>query len=133
MSCVSCPNEIMAVSVATAQDAAAESATASQADAKSSSGAVVAEISPDYTTTITVPESVSFNALGTYCIAIRCPVVDAQNVSCAKVVVTNGTDTVPILICDGDNWRPCAIKCRTILKLRYHSDPAHFVVEQVKR
>lgn len=74
--------------------------------------------------TITVPSTVTFNN-GCYCIGLFTTI--PTTVNCARIVITNGTDTVNVLKCNGDYWRPCQLRCRSILKLLYLSDPVHFL------
>ena len=101
--CVCCPNFVAATSVATAEGI----------------------------TTITVPSTFNPTVCNCYCLLIRTSIPNTTE--CNSVVVTNGTVTWPILVCDGNNYRPCQLKCRSVLKLRYLSDPAHFLLEKVKR
>lgn len=75
--------------------------------------------------TITVADTVDFSE-GCYCIGLFTTI--PTTVSCCRVVVTNGTDELDILKCDGDYWRPCQLKCRNVLRLRYLSDPAHLLI-----
>lgn len=91
---------------------------------KAVSVAVTSELTEDYLT-ITVPTTVTFTE-GNYCIGLNTTI--PTTVSCARVVVTNGTDTVPILKCDGDYWRPCQLRCKSVLRLRYLDDPAHLLI-----
>lgn len=75
--------------------------------------------------TITVPSTVSFTAPGCYRIALYTTIPTTLN--CARIVITNGTDTLDVLKRDGNYWRPCQLKCRDILKLQYLDDPAHLL------
>lgn len=79
--------------------------------------------------TITVPSTVTFDN-GCWCIGLFTTI--PNTIQCARIVVTNGTDTVEILKNNGDYWRPCRLCCRTVLKLQYLSDPVHFLIKKVK-
>lgn len=74
---------------------------------------------------ITVPATVTFEE-GNYCIGLFTTI--PSNIQCARIEVTNGTDTYPILKCDGNNWRPCQLRCRSILRLRFLTDPDHLLI-----
>ncbi len=82
-------------------------------------------------TTITVPATFNPTICNCYCVLLRTtfPTVSA----CNSVVITNGTVTWPVLESCGSNWRPCNLKCRSILKLRFCADPDHFILERVRR
>ena len=74
---------------------------------------------------ITVPDDVTFNE-GTYCIGLFTTIPNTVN--CARIAVTNGTDTYNILKCDGNYWRPCQLRCRSVLKCRFLTDPDHLLI-----
>ena len=66
-----------------------------------------------------------------YCILLRIPI--PTDTTCNRVIIDTGTEKYDVLTCNGNYWRPCMLKCRSILKLKYYGDPAHFVIQQVKR
>lgn len=101
--CFSCQNMVSATAVATA----------------------------DGVTTITVPSTFIPTVCNCYCVLIRVPIT--VSTECNSVVITNGASTWPILVCNGNNWRPNKLRCRSILQLKYLSDPVHFLIEKVKR
>ena len=74
---------------------------------------------------ITVPATVTFTE-GDWCIGLFTTIPNTIN--CASVTVTNGTDEYPILKCNGNNWRPAQLRCRSILSLRFLTDPEHFLI-----
>lgn len=82
-------------------------------------------------TTITVPATFQPSARNDYCILLRVSI--PKDSSCNSVSITNGTATWSVLECDGDNWRPCSLKCRSVLKLRFFDDPAHFLIKRTGR
>lgn len=89
-------------------------------------------ISEDGTTiTITVPTDTDLTSIG--CIRIGLFTTIPTSISCANVVVTNGSQTLNILKDDGDYWRPCMLRCRSIVRCRVLSDPAHLLIEGVSR
>lgn len=81
--------------------------------------------------TITVPSTFTPTVCNIYCILLRTPIPTGSN--CNSVVVTNGSATWNVLVNNGNNWRPCELKCRSILQLKYFDDPAHFYLCRVKR
>lgn len=77
------------------------------------------------TFTITVPATTNLTDVGCLRIGLFSTILDT--VSCANVVVTNGTSTLPVLIENGNNWRPCRLCCRSIIKTQILTDPAHLL------
>ncbi len=58
---------------------------------------------------------------------------------CNIIRVTDGTTTLTVFNsgrCQGQpcnqRWRPCRLKCRSILVMRYLDDPALLVLEKIK-
>lgn len=80
-------------------------------------------------TTITIPDT-DFSTCGFYCIGLFTAI--PVGTDCTRVVITSGEATYPIECCDGNYWRPCEIKCRSILKLKFFDDPNHFILSAVK-
>ena len=81
--------------------------------------------------TINVPKTLEPKEFCNYCILLRTPI--PVTTTCNRVLINNGTTTWDVMTCNGNYWRPCTLKCRSILKLRYFADPEHFVIEQVKK
>lgn len=80
---------------------------------------------------ITVPETVDLSSSGCLCIGLFTTI--PNTISCAPVQVTNGTDSVYILRCNGDYWRPCNLKCRSVLHCEVLTDPPHLLIRGVRR
>ncbi len=91
---------------------------------KATSVAVVSDLTEDYIE-ITVPATVTFDE---DCLRIGLFTTIPTTVNCARVVVTNGTDSYNILRCNGNYWRPCQLKCRSVLNCRVFSDPDHLLI-----
>ncbi len=58
---------------------------------------------------------------------------------CNRIIVTDGTTKRAVynglVDCIGkasQYWRPCALKCRSVLVLHEHQDPDLFVIQKVK-
>lgn len=91
---------------------------------RATSVAITTPTSGESYITITVPSTVDFEN-GCYRIGLFTTI--PTTINCARIVITNGTATADVLRCNGNYWRPCELKCRSILKLQYLSDPAHFL------
>ena len=77
-------------------------------------------------TVITVPAGTSFVSGQCYCIGLFLTVPAGTNGN--QVNVTNGTDTYTVFNRVANLWRPrCALRSRSLLKLRFFDDPAHFL------
>ena len=74
---------------------------------------------------ITVPATTVFTE-GCYQIGLFTTI--PSTVNCASVQISDGTDSYPILRCDGNNWRPAQLKCRSVLNLKFLTDPEHFLI-----
>ena len=83
------------------------------------------------TLTVTVPAETDLTSIG--CLRIGIFTSIPTSVSCANVVVTNGTTTLDILKDDGNYWRPSKLCCRSIIRTRVLDDPAHLLIEGVSR
>lgn len=81
--------------------------------------------------TITVPSGTDLSNVG--CLNIGVFTSIPNTATCAKIVVTNGTVTVPILQENGNNWRPCRLQCRSVLRCCILTDPAHLLIRRVAR
>jgi len=74
---------------------------------------------------VTVPATTVFTE-GCYRIGLFTTIPNTVN--CASVQISDGTTNYPVLKCDGDNWRPAQLKCRSVLNLRFLTDPEHFLI-----
>jgi len=81
--------------------------------------------------TITVPADTDLTSVG--CLRIGLFTTIPTSVNCANIIVTNGTESLNILKCNGDYWRPSKLCCRSIIRTRVLSDPAHLLIEGVSR
>jgi hypothetical protein len=97
---------------------------------KATSVAITTPTTGENYITITVPNTVTFTD-GCWCIGLFTTI--PNTIQCARIVVTNGTDEINILQNDGNYWRPCQLRCRTVLKLQHLSDPEHFLIRKVRR
>lgn len=66
------------------------------------------------------------------CLWIDLRVAIPLGTSCTRVQIVNGSDTLDVEVTDGNYWRPCELRCRSILVLQYFDDPAHYVIRDVK-
>ena len=82
-------------------------------------------------TTITLPTTADINPGEVIDVLVAVPIPDGTNGS--SVSVTNGTVTGNVLVCNGNYYRPRPILSRTVLRLQYLSDPAHFQLLAVRR
>lgn len=94
--------------------------------ARASSIVTTTEGSSTYLT-ITVPAGTDLTSPG--CLNIGLFSSIPNTVSCARMVVTNGTVTLPVLQMNGNNYRPTRLKCRSILRTLVLTDPAHLLVK----
>lgn len=77
-------------------------------------------------TTITVPASTVLNDGNCYCLGLYTSIPAGTNGT--QVNVTDGTNTYTIFNRNADYWRPCcALRSRTLLKVRFFNDPAHLL------
>lgn len=74
---------------------------------------------------ITVPATTTFTA-GDWAIGLFTTI--PNSVKCARISVTNGTDSYDVLRCNGNYWRPCSLRCRSILRCSFLTDPEHLLV-----
>ena len=77
--------------------------------------------------TITVPATVDLADEGPLNIGLFTSI--PSGASCCYVQVTNGTSTLDILRCNGNYWRPCQLKCRSVLHLQVLTDPEHLLIK----
>ena len=77
-------------------------------------------------TTITVPSETTFTDGKCYCLGLFFTIPAGTNGT--QVNITNGTTTWVIFNRLANYWRPCcALKSRTLLKVKFLNDPAHFL------
>lgn len=74
---------------------------------------------------ITVPATTDFVA-GDWAIGLFTTI--PNTVRGARISITNGTDSYDVLRCNGNYWRPCCLKCRSVLRCSFLTDPEHFLV-----
>lgn len=93
----------------------------------------------DGVTTITIADG----ALTSLCVCQKVCVgiftsIPAES-ECNIIRVTDGTDTYTVFnsgVCQGQpcnqRWRPCRLRCRSVLVLRYLDDPKLLVLQKIK-
>ena len=81
--------------------------------------------------TITVPSTVDLTSMG--CVDVIIATAIPQSARCCRVSVTNGTQTLNVLKDDGNYWRPCELRCRSILRMRLLTDPIHLLIRGVSK
>lgn len=78
-------------------------------------------------TTLTIPAEIVPTDGENICLGLFLNIPAGTNGT--AVNVTNGTTTWTIYNKIANWWRPCCgLKSRTILKLKYYNDPAHFIL-----
>ncbi len=83
------------------------------------------------TTTITLPATPAIIAGDVIDILLSTAIPDGTDGTILSV--TNGTVTGNIMICNGNYFRPLPLRSRTVLRVQYLDDPAHFQLISVKR
>lgn len=81
------------------------------------------------TTTITLPASPEINAGDVIDILLATAIPDGTDGT--QVTITNGTVTGNLMNGNGNYLRDAPIKSRTVLRVQYLSDPAHFQIINV--
>ena len=77
-------------------------------------------------TTITVPAGTVFTNGNCYCLGLFQTIPAGTNGT--QINVTDGTNTYTIFNRNADYWRPCcALRSRTMLRVRFFNDPAHLL------
>ena len=77
-------------------------------------------------TTITVPSSTTFTDGNCYCLGLFLTIPAGTNGT--QINITDGTTTWTVMNRVANYWRPCcALRSRTLLKVRFFNDPAHFL------
>lgn len=80
----------------------------------------------DGITTITVPAGTTLENGNRYCIGLFTTVPAGTNGT--QVNVTDGTNTYTLYNRVANYWRPCcALRSRSLLKVRFFNDPNHFL------
>ena len=83
------------------------------------------------TTTITLPATAEIEAGNVYDILLATVIpagTDGTNIS-----ITNGTQTGAVMRRNGNYYRPIPLTSRTILRVQFFDDPAHFQLIAIKR
>lgn len=76
--------------------------------------------------TITVPSTVTFTRGQIYEIGLFTNIPTGTDG--ATIQITNGTDTEYVMNNAGNYFRPLPLRSRTILRVMYLADPAHFLL-----
>ena len=82
-------------------------------------------------TTLTLPATAEINAGDIIDILVASPIPDGTNGTVLSV--TNGTVTGNVLVSNGNYFRPRPLLSRTIFRVQFFDDPAHFQLIAVKR
>lgn len=82
-------------------------------------------------TTITIPASPVINAGDVLDIQLYTAIPDGTDGT--TLSITNGTVTGFVMACNGNYYRPLPLRSRTILRVQYLDDPAHFQLIGVRR
>lgn len=80
----------------------------------------------DGAVTVTVPSTVDFTRGGVYDIGLFTSIPSGTDG--ATVSVTNGTLTGYVMAPNGDYFRSYPLSSRTILRVQWFDDPAHFQI-----
>ena len=80
-------------------------------------------------TTITVPATPEIIDGGVYDILLATTIPDGTDGT--QLSVTNGTVTGSVMNGNGNYFRPLPLRSRTILRVQYLADPAHFQIINV--
>ncbi len=83
------------------------------------------------TTTITLPATAEFTAGEVYDILLASPIPDGTDGT--TIEITNGTVTGDVMRRNGNYFRPIPLTSRTILRVQFFDDPAHFQLLAIKR
>lgn len=75
--------------------------------------------------TITVPATVTFTDGQLYDIGLFTSI--PAGTGCCTIQVTNGTDTYYVMNNAANYFRPCVLRCRSVLRVLFLSDPAHLL------
>ena len=81
-------------------------------------------------TTITLPADTVLNGGDVINIGLFTAIPDGTNG--VPISITNGTTTGDLLVKNGNYFRPRPLMARTVFTVQYLSDPAHFVLLDVK-
>lgn len=77
-------------------------------------------------TTVTIPAGRTLTDGSCYCLGLFTTIPAGTNGT--QINVTDGTTTWTIFNRVADYWRPCcALRSRTLLKVRFFNDPAHLL------
>lgn len=81
-------------------------------------------------TTITLPANTALKGGDVINIGLFTAIPDGTNG--VPITITNGTVTGELLVPNGNYFRPRPLLARTVFQVQYFSDPAHFVLLNVK-
>lgn len=81
--------------------------------------------------TITIPSTTDLTNMG--CVNVLLATSIPTSVNCARIVITNGTVSLNVMRDDGNYWRPCRLRCRSILRTLLLTDPAHLLIKGISR
>lgn len=82
-------------------------------------------------TTITLPATSEILPGGVYDIGLFTAIPDGTDGT--QIEITNGTVTANVMKGNGNYFRPLPLLSRTILRVQYFDDPAHFQIIGVRR
>jgi hypothetical protein len=81
--------------------------------------------------TITLPATTEFIDGTNFCIVLNTNI--PAGTDCCTVQITNGTDTYYIMNHIANYFRPCKLRCKSILQVIYLADPSHFLIKGIRR
>lgn len=90
-----------------------------------STSVVVTGTAPNQVLTITIPTT-DFVNLENYCLVIAQSLPTESNV--LPVVISNGTDTIPVMCRKGNTIRADQVRTRCRYSITYGNDPVHIMV-----
>lgn len=85
----------------------------------------------DGVTTITIPSSPEINAGDVIDVGLFATIPIGTDGT--ELTITNGTVTGNVMACNGNYFRPLPLTSRTILRVQYFGDPAHFQILGIRR
>ena len=77
-------------------------------------------------TTVTVADTVEFAPGTVYDILLATPVPDGTDGT--QISITNGTVTGTVMRCNGNYYRAYPLTSRSVLRVQFFDDPAHFQI-----
>lgn len=82
-------------------------------------------------TTVTIPASPEINPGDIIDVQLYTAIPDGTDGT--TLTVTNGTQTGFVMACNGNYYRPLPLRSRTILRLQWLDDPAHWQFIAIRR